>query len=112
MAAYRWSGKRVEELLKVLSQHGKAFSTTESARKVHGYSTRGYFYIDQAYGGCKLAYVLPYSTGQTDVTSGFVSSGKLADRLEAMGTAGLAATYRSLEKHWKPVMKARLERRR
>jgi hypothetical protein len=114
----RWSSKKVEALLKSLSHQGKAFPISESARRVkvkgygHGYSTRGYFYIDMAYGGCKLAYMLPYSTGQHDVTSGYVSSGKLADRLEAMGTAGLAATYRQLEKHWKPAMKAQFDRRR
>jgi len=114
----RWSSKKVESLLKSLSNGGKSFPITESARRIkvkgygHGYSTRGYFAIDMAYGGCKLVYMLPYSTGQHDVTSGYVSSGKLADRLYAMGSPGLAATYRQLEKHWKPSMKAQFERRR
>ena len=118
MVGFRWSSKKVAELLKHLSQHGKAFPITESTRRVkikgytHGYSTRGYFYIDGAYGGVKLAYVLPYSTGQHDVTSGYIPSGKLADILQSMGTVGLSAHYCSLEKHWKPVMKAQFERGR
>lgn len=113
-----WSSKKVEALLKIMSQGGRAFPTTESTRRAkvkgyrHGYTVRGYFSIDMAYGGCKLVYMLPYSTGQHDVTSGYISSGKLADRLEAMGTVGLAATYRQLEKHWKPAMKAQFERRK
>ena len=116
----RWSSKKVEHLLKTLSHGGKAFPVTESVRKApirghparYGYTTRGYLSIDMAYGGCKLVYNLPYSSGVHDVTSGFVSSGKLADRLESMGTAGLAATYRSLEKHFRPGQKERYERKR
>lgn len=107
-----WSSKKVEQLLKALSHGGKAFPVTESARKVGGYTTRGYLSIDMAYGGCKLVYNMPYSTAIKDVTSGFVSSGKLADRLETMGTEGLAATFRSLEKHHKPLMRERFLRLR
>jgi len=111
----RWSSKKVEQLLVQLSHNGKSFPTTPSARRIktkqysYGYSTRGYFYIDGAYGGVKLAYVLPYSTGEENVTSGYVPSGQLADRLMAMGTTGLAATYRNLEKRWKPIMKREFE---
>jgi hypothetical protein len=113
-----WSGKKVEALLKQLSQGGKAFPTTESVRKApvvgyrHGYTTRGYFSIAGAYGGYKLEYNLPYSSGVHDVTSGFISSGKLADKLEAMGTIGLKATYREMEKHYRPIYKARYLRMR
>lgn len=118
MQSFRWSSKKVEQLLKTLSRGGKAFATTPSARRIktkhysYGYSTRGYFYIDGAYGGVKLAYVLPYSTGQSDVTSGYVPSGKLAYLLENMGTAGLAANYRKLERYWRPIMKKRFEKER
>jgi len=113
-----WSGKKVEALLKQLSQGGKAFPTTESVRKApvagyrHGYTTRGYFSIDGAYGGYKLEYNIPYSSGNLGVTSGFISSGKLADILEAMGTAGLKATYRRNEKHFRPMYKERYLRMR
>lgn len=118
MPQTRWSMKRVEHLLKVLSQGGKAFAISPSVRRIrtknyrYGYSTRGYFYIDGAYGGVKLAYILPYSTGQSDVTSGYIPSGRLAEKLEAMGTIGLAAHYRNLEKRWKPIMKKQFERER
>jgi hypothetical protein len=114
----RWSAKKVETLLKSLSHHGKAFPITESARRAptkgyrHGYTTRGYFGIYGAYGGVKLVYYVPYSTGEVDVTSGFVSSGKLAEKLEAMGTIGLAAHYKHLEKHWRASQKERYERLR
>ncbi|MFA5445508.1 MAG: hypothetical protein WC262_11115 [Bacteroidales bacterium] len=116
MAGYRWSSKRVGELLEELSDNQKNFKTLPSGRAVkdaHGYKEypNGMLRIDGAYGGVKLVYQLPYSSGITEVSpGGFVSSGKLADFLMALGSSGLKVRFNELQKRWKPSMKARFER--
>lgn len=116
MAGYRWSSKRVGELLEELSDNQKNFKTLPSGRAVkdaHGYKRypNGLFYIDGAYGGVKLVYQLPYSSGITEVSpGGFVSSGKLADFLMALGSSGLKMRFNELQKRWKATEKAQFER--
>ena len=110
----RWSSKKVRELLVMLSRNERAFPVSESKIKVKGhhgykYSTRGYFFIDGAYGGVKLEYVLPYSTGVDNVTHGHIPSGELAKILNALGSDGLKGKYVALEKYWKPIMKREFE---
>jgi hypothetical protein len=113
--SFRWSDKRVRELLVELSQGGKAFPTTPSKRAVRGphgyrYPVRGHFHIGGAYGGVRLDYILPYSGGAVhNLTSGYISSGKLADYLLARGSDGLARDFRRLEKQYKESMKRRME---
>ncbi len=115
MASYRWTGKRVRELLEILSGNQKNFKTKPSGRTVKsatGYkqSPNGFFRIDGAYGGWQLVYQLPYSTGITVVsTGGFTSPGKLADYLMALGSDGLKMRFRDLQKYWKPIGKEQLE---
>lgn len=116
MTGYRWSGKRVRELLEEFSGGQKNFKTKPSGRPVkdaHGYKEypNGFFWIGGAYGGWKLVYQLPYSTGVIEVSpGGFISSGKLADYLMALGPIGLKAKFAQLQKHWKPIKKADFER--
>jgi hypothetical protein len=116
MAEYRWSSKRVQELLEEMSGNQKNFKTKPSGKKVknprtgYKYVTHGYFYIDCAYGGTKLAYVMPYSSGQTDVTSGFIPSGQLAYYLQSAGVHGLSHQFKELERWWIPRQKASFER--
>ena len=116
MAGYRWSSKRVRDLLEELSDNQKNFKTQPSGRAVkdaHGYKRypNGLFRIDGAYGGVRLVYQLPYSSAITEVSpGGFVSSGKLADFLMALGSSGLKVRFNELQKRWKPSMKARFER--
>lgn len=116
MAGYRWSSKRVRDLLEDLSDNQKNFKTLPSGRAVkdaHGYKRypNGLFYIDGAYGGVRLVYQLPYSSGITEVSpGGFVSSGKLADYLTTLGASGLKMRFNELQKWWKATEKARFER--
>lgn len=116
MAGYRWSSKRVRDLLEELSDNQKNFKTQPSGRAVkdaHGYKRypNGLFYIDGAYGGVKLVYQLPYRSAITEVSpGGFVSSGKLADFLMALGSSGLKVRFNELQKRWKATEKAQFER--
>lgn len=116
MAGFRWSDKKVSELLEEMSNGQKNFKTKPSGRAVknprssYKYYTHGYFHIGGAYGGVKLEYVLPYSSGVSSVTSGYVGSGKLADYLLARGADGLARDFKALEKRWIPTQKAQFER--
>jgi hypothetical protein len=119
--AERWSGKRVQELLESFSENEKNFKTRRSGRGVkigypgerYGYCTHGYFRIDAAYGGYELQYVLPYSTGVTNVSPhGHDSSRKLAEFLYALGPSGLKKRYRDLERVYKPMMKERFARQK
>lgn len=116
MAGFRWSDKRVRELLEEMSNGQKNFKTKPSGRVVkspktgYKYHTNGYFHIGGAYGGVKLEYVLPYSTAVDSITSGYVGSGKLAEYLLARGADGLARDFRRLEKRWKPTQKERFLR--
>jgi hypothetical protein len=113
MAGFRWSDKKVRELLEELSGGQKYFKTKETGRLVksphsgYKYATHGYFQIDGAYGGVKLVYVLPYSSGHSSITSGYVASGKLADYIIARGRDGLSRDFKELEKRWKPTQKER-----
>jgi len=115
--AFRWSGKRVKELLEELSDDQKNFKTKPSGRRVSiypkgdknyskgdKYVTHGYFRISGAYGGWELQYVYPYSTAVMDISpGGHISSGKLADYLLALGSGGLKMRFRELEKVHKPL---------
>jgi hypothetical protein len=118
MAGYRWSGKRVQELLEEFSGDQKNFKTKPSGRPVkdtYGYKRHpnGCFRIDGAYSGWKLVYQLPYSTAITEVSpGGYISSGKLADYLMALGPGGLKLRFNELQKQWKPSMKAQLDRKK
>jgi len=118
MAGYRWSSKRVRDLLEELSDNQKNFKTQPSGRAVkdaHGYKRypNGLFRIDGAYGGVRLVYQLPYSSGITEVSpGGYISSGKLADYLMALGPGGLKLRFNELQKQWKPSMKAQLDRKK
>lgn len=114
MSSFRWSGKRVKEFLEAISDEQTNFKTKPSGRLVKTatgtkVSPNGYFRIDGAHGGWQLVYVLPYSTGVTEVTSGFVGSGELADKLITMGRPGLRQRYRDLEKQWKPIGKRQFD---
>lgn len=114
MAGIRWSGKKVRELLEELSDGQKAFKTKPSGTPVKdawGYKQHpnGYFQIEGAYGGYKLAYVLPYSSAETNVTEGYIPSGRLADKLLTMGRVGLKAKYLDLQKRHKKRGKEMLE---
>lgn len=117
---FRWSGKRVRELLEELSDNQKNFKTEPSGRPVKTLSggkvyPNGYFRIDGAYGGYKLAYVIPYTPGaETDVTSGFIGSGELAEKLLTMGAVGLKYRFKELQKRYKQTEKEfhELERKR
>jgi hypothetical protein len=118
MAGYRWSGKRVRELLEEFSDNQKNFKTKPSGHPVkdaRGYKQypNGCFRIDGAYGGWKLVYQLPYSSAITEVSpGGYISSGKLADYLMALGPGGLKMRFKELQKRWKPTQKASFERRK
>ena len=107
----RWSGKKVRELLEELSNGQTNFKTFPTGRPIkdnRGSSVypNGYFRIEGAYGGYKLVYVLPYSYGAiTNVTDGFVSSGKIADFLMIFGADGLKRRFREYQEKYKPVEK-------
>lgn len=115
----RWSGKRVEALLEEFSDNQKNFKTKRSGRGVkigypgerYGYCTHGYFRVDAAYGGYELQYVLPYSTGVTEVShAGHDSSRKLAEFIYTLGPSGLKTKFKDLEKRYKSSQKERFLR--
>lgn len=125
MSSFRWSGKRVRELLEAMSDDQTNFKTEPSGplvrdakkllvRDANGtlVSRSGYFRIDGAYGGWQLEYVLPYSTGVINITSGHIGSGELADKLITWGRSGLKQKYRELEKVWKPRGKEEFDRKK
>lgn len=117
MSSFRWSGKRVRELLEAMSDDQTNLKTEPSGplvRNANGtlVSRSGYFRIDGAYGGWQLEYVLPYSMGVINITSGHIGSGELADKLITWGRSGLKQKYRELEKVWKPRGKEEFDRKK
>jgi hypothetical protein len=86
--AERITAKRCQKYLEYLGKLGKFPTSAAFNQKTHKYS-RGFFYIDVAYGKPRLVFIYK-GTGESDVSPRLPAS-QLHMWLQAAGVAGLKA---------------------